>query len=52
MRRGYDGRNLELERELGVARIERGRRAIEYLDRACKALSAGERVRQHERRVG
>ena len=41
--RGDDGRGLEQERELGVPRIERQRRAIENLDRLPEALSAAER---------
>ena len=49
---GDDGRGLELERELGVVRIERRRCAIENLDRLREALSAAERERQHHRCLG
>ena len=42
VQRGHDGRGLELERELGVAGIERRRCAIENLDRLREALGAAE----------
>ena len=52
MRGGEDRRNLELEREVGMNGIERRRRAVENVDRLREALRAGERMREHERRVG
>ena len=49
--RGGDGRGLEQERELGVPRVERQRRAIENLDRLPKALRTAEAGSEHHRCV-
>ena len=49
--RGGDGRGLEQERELGVPRVERQRRAIEDLDRLPESLRTAEAGSEHHRCV-